>query len=162
MPCVLRITLALVGNMRGAPRGLLHNLQKPSETPPCHSYPARQPDVERNIFFINFEGVEIRTAADIEEIRISVAQCLAPLKRKVPAIVNYDNFAIAPELMDDYIAMVRDLTERFYSRVTRYSTSTFMRSYFGQALRAHDAEPALYATPEEALSQLMGPAGKAL
>jgi propionate CoA-transferase len=118
-------------------------------------------DAQRNVFFINFEGVEIRTMADIDEIRISVAQCLAPLKRKVPAIVNYDNFAIAPELMDDYIAMVRDLTERFYSRVTRYTTSTFMRSYFGQALRAQDAEPALYATPEEALSQLMGPEGKA-
>ena len=73
----------------------------------------------------------------------------------MPAIVNYDNFSIAPELMDDYIAMVRGLTERFYSHVTRYTTSTFMRSYFGRALRAQDAEPALYATPEEALSQLM-------
>lgn len=114
-------------------------------------------DTGRNIFFINFEGFEVRTAADIDEIHISVAQHLAPLQRKVPAIVNYDNFSIAPELMDDYIAMVRDLTERFYSRVTRYTTSTFMRSYFGRALRAHDAEPALYATPEEALLQLMKP-----
>nr|WP_314624362.1 acyl CoA:acetate/3-ketoacid CoA transferase [uncultured Noviherbaspirillum sp.] len=116
-------------------------------------------DTGRNIFFINFEGFEVRTAADIDEIHISVAQHLAPLQRKVPAIVNYDNFSIAPELMDDYIAMVRDLTERFYSRVTRYTTSTFMRSYFGRALRAQDAEPALYATPEEALSQLMKPHG---
>jgi propionate CoA-transferase len=116
-------------------------------------------DAGRNIFFINFEGLEVRTAAEIDEIHISVAQHLAPLQRKVPAIVNYDNFSIAPELMDDYIAMVRDLTERFYSRVTRYTTSTFMRSYFGRALRAQDAEPALYATPEEALSQLMKPAG---
>ena len=114
-------------------------------------------DAERNIFFINFEGLEVRTMAEIDEIHMSVAQHLAPLQRKVPAIVNYDNFSIAPELMDDYIAMVRDLTERFYSRVTRYTTSTFMRSYFGRALRAHDAEPALYATPEEALSQLMKP-----
>ena len=61
-------------------------------------------DAERNIFFINFEGVEIKTAADIEEISLNVAQNLAPLERKVPAIVNYDNFSIAPELMDDYIA----------------------------------------------------------
>jgi propionate CoA-transferase len=114
-------------------------------------------DAGRNIFFINFEGLEIRTVAEIDEVHMSVAQHLAPLQRKVPAIVNYDNFSIAPELMDDYIAMVRDLTERFYSRVTRYTTSTFMRSYFGRALRAQDAEPALYATPEEALSQLMKP-----
>jgi propionate CoA-transferase len=112
-------------------------------------------DAERDVFFINFEGLEVKTAADIENIRLTVAQNLAPLKRKVPAIVNYDNFAIAPELMDDYIAMVRDLTDRFYSRVTRYTTSTFMRSYFGQALRAQNTEPALYATPEEAMSQLM-------
>jgi propionate CoA-transferase len=117
-------------------------------------------DAERDIFFINFEGLEVKTAADIENIRLTVAQNLAPLKRKVPAIVNYDNFAIAPELMDDYIAMVRDLTDRFYNRVTRYTTSTFMRSYFGQALRAQNADPALYATPEEAMSQLMaGPPG---
>ena len=114
-------------------------------------------DVVRDIFFINFEGVDIKTAAEIEEIRMSVAQSLGPLARKVPAIVNYDNFSIAPELMDDYIAMVRDLTERFYSRVTRYTTSTFMRSYFGRALRAQDADPALYATPEEAMAQLMKP-----
>jgi propionate CoA-transferase len=116
-------------------------------------------DAGRNIFFVNFEGLEIRTVAEIDEIDISVAQRLAPLQRKVPAIVNYDNFSIAPELMDDYIAMVRGLTERFYSHVTRYTTSTFMRSYFGKALRAQDAEPALYATPEEALSQLMKGAG---
>jgi propionate CoA-transferase len=114
-------------------------------------------DAGRNIFFINFEGLEIRTVAEIDAVHMSVAQHLAPLQRKVPAIVNYDNFSIAPELMDDYIAMVRDLSERFYSRVTRYTTSTFMRSYFGRALRAQDAEPALYATPEEALSQLMKP-----
>jgi propionate CoA-transferase len=114
-------------------------------------------DAGRNIFFINFEGFEVRSAAEIDEIHISVAQLLAPLQRKVPAIANYDNFSIAPELMEDYIAMVRDLTARFYSRVTRYTTSAFMRSYFGKALRAQNAEPALYATPEEAWSQLMKP-----
>ena len=43
--------------------------------------------------------------------------------------------------------------------MTRYTTSTFMRSYFGRALRTHDTEPALYASPEEALSQLMKPGG---
>jgi propionate CoA-transferase len=116
-------------------------------------------DAARDIFFVNFEGMEVRTAADIDEIQVSVAQHLAPLQRKVPAIVNYDNFSIAPELMDDYIEMVRDLTARFYSRVTRYTTSTFMRSYFGRALRAHDTDPALYATSEEALSQLMKQTG---
>jgi propionate CoA-transferase len=112
-------------------------------------------DARRGVFFINFEGYEVKSAADIEAIRQAVASHLAPLGKKVPTVVNYDNFAIAPELLDQYIAMVRDLTNRFYSRVTRYTASTFMRSYFGQALRTQITDPALYATSEEALSQLL-------
>jgi propionate CoA-transferase len=116
-------------------------------------------DAGRDIFFINFEGFEVRNAADIEAIRNLVAETLAPLGKKVPTIVNYDNFSIAPDLLDSYIDMVRDLTERFYSRVTRYTTSTFMRSYFGQALRSRDTEPALYSSSEEALSHLVEKGG---
>jgi propionate CoA-transferase len=114
-------------------------------------------DAKRNVFFINFEGFEVKSAADIESIRNLVAARLEPLGKKVPAIVNYDNFAISPDLLDDYIDMVRDLTEQFYSAVTRYTTSTFMRSYFGTALRNHDTEPAIYASSEEALSHLIEP-----
>jgi propionate CoA-transferase len=115
-------------------------------------------DPKRNVFFINFEGFEVKSAADIESIRNLVAARLEPLGRKVPAIVNYDNFSISPDLLDDYIDMVQDLTHSFYSHVTRYTTSTFMRSYFGTALRNHDAEPAIYASSEEALSHLIEPA----
>ena len=61
--------------------------------------------------------------------------------------------------MDAYMEMVHDLTTRYYTRVTRYTTSTFMRSYIGSALRSHDAEPALYASEEEALSQLAAKPG---
>ena len=83
-----------------------------------------------------------------------VGEHLAPLGRKVAAIVNYDNFTIAPELLDDYVAMVNDLTQRYYSRVTRYTHSTFMRAYFGQAFRRSKKEPALFATSADALSRL--------
>lgn len=111
-------------------------------------------DAQRDIFFVNFEGYEIRNAADIGAIQKGVEQRLAPLGRKVAAIVNYDNFSIAPELLDAYLDMVHDLSLRFYSRVTRYTTSAFMRSYFGRAFRSHDTEPALYGSSEEALSHL--------
>ena len=111
-------------------------------------------DVERNIFFVNFEGFEVKNAVDIDTIHKRVAEHLAPLGKKVPAIVNYDNFSIAPDLLDAYVEMVHDLTQRFYSRVTRYTTSTFMRSYFGKAFRSHDTEPALYGSSEEALLHL--------
>lgn len=111
-------------------------------------------DRKRNIFFVNFEGFEVRNVGDIEAIRAAVAALLEPLGRKVPAIVNYDNFAITPELLEPYVDMVQDLTERYYSRVTRYTSSAFMRSYFGSAFRRHRAESSLYASSEEALSRL--------
>ena len=103
---------------------------------------------------MNFEGYEIKSLAEIDAIRGLVEQILTPLNKKVPAVVNYDNFAIAPDLLDAYMDVVHDLTERFYSRVTRYTTSTFMRSYMGGALRRHDTEPELYASEEEALLRL--------
>jgi propionate CoA-transferase len=109
---------------------------------------------KRNVFFVNFEGFEVKNVADIEAIRDQVEARLAPLDRKVPAVVNYDNFSITPELLDVYVDMVNDLTERFYCRVTRYTSSAFMRSYFGTAFRRHQAEPSLYASREEAFSHL--------
>jgi propionate CoA-transferase len=111
---------------------------------------------KRNLFFVNFEGFEVKTVVDIQKIRDEVEARLKPLGRKVPAVVNYDNFSIAPDLMDEYVEMVHFLSERYYSRVTRYTSSAFMRSYFGSALRKGRTEPALYASSEEALLQLGG------
>ena len=40
---------------------------------------------------------------------------LSPLGHKVHAIVNYENFQIFPDIVDEYSAMVSDLVDRFYS-----------------------------------------------
>lgn len=111
-------------------------------------------DAGQQLFFVNFEGFEVVRQDTIAAVAALVAARLEPLGRKVPAIVNYDNFAIAPDLLDEYVAMVNHLTARYYSRVTRYTHSTFMRAYFGQAFRRSQAEPALYANSAEALAQL--------
>ncbi|HNI82330.1 MAG TPA: acyl CoA:acetate/3-ketoacid CoA transferase, partial [Rhodocyclaceae bacterium] len=47
-------------------------------------------DAENNLFFVNFEGLAVRTEADIERIRANVEHQLAPIGHKVFAIVNYD------------------------------------------------------------------------
>ena len=64
-------------------------------------------DPAEGVFFINFEGFGIRRREDIERVRRAVEERLAPLGRKVPAIVNYDHFTIVPELLDAYTDMVR-------------------------------------------------------
>ena len=111
-------------------------------------------DAGQGLFFVDFEGFEVTSMGDIDAVGSLVAARLALVGRKVPAIVNYDNFTIAPELLDAYVEMVNALTDRFYSRVTRYTRSTFMRAYVGAAFTRSKHEPALYASPAEALSRL--------
>ena len=112
---------------------------------------------EQDIFFINFERLDIRRHEDIVDIRAEVEKSLAPIGRKVYAIVNYDGFNIVPELVDAYSAMVKDLTERFYTRVTRYTTSNFLRMKLGDALEERGVAPHIYESAQEALDHLDRP-----
>ncbi|CAD7848951.1 MAG: Coenzyme A transferase [Olavius algarvensis Delta 4 endosymbiont] len=98
-------------------------------------------DPVENLFFVNLEGYAVRSLDDVREVGESVAAILAPLNRKVHTIVNYDNFFIAPEVLEAYTDMVKDLVDRFYSGVTRYTTSTFLRMKIGDALARRDVWP---------------------
>ena len=81
--------------------------------------------------FINFEGLRVDSTDDIAEIEATVGERVAPLGHRVDVVVNYDHFSIRPELMDDYTAMVRRLTERWYERVTRYAAAGFLKARLG-------------------------------
>lgn len=107
-------------------------------------------DPATNIFFVNFEGLQIRSLKDIEEIRIQTEAVLAPLGQKVDAIVNYDNFSILPELVDDYADAVKYIVSRFYEKVTRYTTSAFLRMKLGDGLKARGFASHVYESREEA------------
>jgi propionate CoA-transferase len=82
-------------------------------------------DPGENAFFITFEALSMRRLEDIERVRHAMEERIAPLGRKLPAIVNCDNLMILPELLDDYSDMVADLMECFYAGVRRYSASPF-------------------------------------
>jgi propionate CoA-transferase len=107
-------------------------------------------DGERNLFFVNFEGLHIRTGADVERIRALVAEKLRPLKRKVKGIVNYDGCTIAPEVLDAYVDMVKYLVDHFYSSVTRYTTSAFLRLKLHDALERRGVAPYIFESAQEA------------
>jgi propionate CoA-transferase len=111
-------------------------------------------NADENIFFINFEGMAIHSMAAIAEIEVAVKDKLSPLGRKVFAIVNYDNFEILPELVDVYCDMVKKIVERFYSGVTRYTTSAFLRMKIGDALKNRGVAPHIYESRHEAHSAL--------
>jgi propionate CoA-transferase len=105
---------------------------------------------DQNIFFINFERLAIRSLQDIEDVRAAIDARLRGLGRKTYAIVNYDNFAIAPELIDPWSEMVKSLVEKYYYGVTRYTTSNFLRMKMGDALAQRGVAPHIYESAEEA------------
>ena len=109
-------------------------------------------DADKNMFFINFEGHKVNNPDDVEAIRAEVERTLVGLKVRPHAIVNYDNFAIAPEVIDTYSEMVSGLVDRYYSDVTRYTTSSFLRMKLGDALQRRSLATYIYETPEEVLS----------
>lgn len=111
-------------------------------------------DAEQGVFYVNFEGLAIRSRDEIDRIEAQVAAILSPVGAKVKAIVNYDNFDISPELIDEYMDMVKSLMNRFYSGVTRYTTSTFMRMKMGDSLKARNLSPHIYETLSEASAAL--------
>jgi propionate CoA-transferase len=85
-------------------------------------------DTARRMFYIDFSGLQVNASSVIGTIDEIARALLAPLGQRVDVVVNYDHFGIAPELVDEYTAMVRRLGAEFYSRVTRYGTTGFLKS----------------------------------
>jgi propionate CoA-transferase len=111
-------------------------------------------DPDEDLFFVNFESYKVRTREDIHAVEAMVSDLLSPLGRKVYAIVNYDNFDILPELVDEYTDMVKRLMDTCYTGVTRYTTNTFLRLKLGDALKQRKLAPHIYETREEARKAL--------
>ncbi len=107
-------------------------------------------DAEKNLFFINFEGHEVAHPGDLDAIRKEVEQQLADAKTRPHAIINYDNFSILPDMLDEYSEMVTKLVENYYDGVTRYTTSSFLHMKLGDALKRRGVAPYIYESPEEA------------
>jgi len=111
-------------------------------------------DPSENLFFVNFEGHLIKTRQNIQEVKEAVEKILTPLGKKVHTIVNYDNFTILPDLVDEYTEMVKYLVNKYYSEVTRYTTSTFLRMKLGDALQRRGVKPHIYESSKEAREAL--------
>jgi propionate CoA-transferase len=107
-------------------------------------------DPQQNLFFVNFERLSVRSPSEIRAIVKAVETKLEPLGHRVYAIVNYDNFSILPELLDEYSAAVRSLVDRFYSGVSRYTTSGFLRIKLGEALEKRGVAPHIFESAAEA------------
>ena len=107
-------------------------------------------DQARNTIFINFEGFQVRTTADVDLVRREMeARCKA-IGRKVALVANYDGFYLDPMVSDAYFSMITYMQNRYYSSASRYTTSAFMRLKLGAGLAERNLAPHVFETWPEA------------
>ncbi len=107
-------------------------------------------DAERNVLFLNFEGLQVRSQDDVERVRSAVEGRCRKIGQRVRVVVNYDGCRIDEPVLDAWAEMVRYMEENFYTRVTRYTTSAFMRMKLGDALSSRQVAPHIFESREDA------------
>jgi len=107
-------------------------------------------DVQRNILFLNLEGMRIRTRDDVDRVRRVVEEKVQLIGRKVALVVNYDDVVIDAAVADTYAAMVRYMEMHYYTTSSRYTTSAFLRMKLGEALSRRRVAAHIFETSEEA------------
>ncbi len=93
-------------------------------------------DAGRDMLFVNLSRMTIRDADDVASVRRAVEAEIGGLGRRVDVVVNYDLTRIDDRVSHDWSEMVGDLETRLYGRVTRYSSSAFLRRRLGETLQA--------------------------
>ncbi len=116
-------------------------------------------DADRNILFLNFEGMHIKTEKDIDNVQGAVESFCRKIGRRCGVIVNYDSFRIDEAVIDAYARMVQYMEENYYTRVTRYMTGAFLRMKLGGALAERKIAPHVFESESEARAFLTDGSG---
>ncbi len=120
-------------------------------------------DPERNILFLNFEGMYVRVVEDVKAIWDICEQRCREAGKQVGVIINYDRFRINQDMYDAYAEMDRHFLANYFSHITRYATSAFLRAKLGETLSARGIAPHVFERRQEAqafLARHNGDAGR--
>lgn len=111
-------------------------------------------DEDLDIVFLNFEGLEVKTIKVVDACRERIRAICAPLGHKVYAIVNYDGFVLDRDMEETYREWVKEMGERYFFGVTRFTTSAFMRAKLGDALVTRGVAPHIFESEAEAKASM--------
>lgn len=103
-----------------------------------------------NTIFLNFAGIRVRTQKDVKDMQEAVESRMKAIGKRMHSIVNYDNFVIDEDVMDDYADLVKYIDDNYYLSVHRYTTSAFLRLKLGKELGKRRLSSRVYETVEEA------------
>jgi len=101
-------------------------------------------DPRENIVYLNFEGLTLDTDADVEAMEVIVERRLAGIERRVHAIVNYDNFSLAPAAAPAFWAVVAHNQASYFLSSSRHSSSAFFRRQLAGHLAPVHLEETVY------------------
>ena len=107
-------------------------------------------DQSTNTIFLNFAGLRVQNTKDVHDIRDAVEARMAPLRKRMHSVVNYDNFVIDEDVMDEYADLVQHIEKNYYLSVHRYTTSAFLRLKLGKELGKRSLSTRIYETVDEA------------
>ena len=107
-------------------------------------------DWERNILYLNFEDLQIKSMNVIEDVIAKTRQICEPLGHKVYAVVNYGGLNSTATWMTPTSMGRRKWATPNFHGVTRFTTSAFMRAKLGDVLPSRGVAPHVYQSEEEA------------
>lgn len=105
---------------------------------------------DRNLLFLNFQSLKLNTPKDAQDVQAAVERICKEIGHKVCVVVNYDDFKIEEPAMEAYAGVVAHMVENYYDKITRFTTSSFLRDKLGQAIRNRGFAPHIYETRAEA------------
>ena len=110
-------------------------------------------DAQQNLFFINLERFVVRSRADIERYRVMPSR--PDSRRSAAASTPSSTTTISrfcPNCSTNIPPWCASLTDRYYSGVSRYTTSGFLRIKLGEALEKRGVAPHIFESADEAQS----------
>ncbi|MCF7982849.1 MAG: acyl CoA:acetate/3-ketoacid CoA transferase [Thiohalocapsa sp.] len=105
---------------------------------------------ERNLLFLNFQALKLRTPKDALDVQDAVERKCRDIGKKVDVIVNYDEFEVSEPALGAYAQVVDYMVTHYYGKITRYTTSAFLRDKLGTAIQERGLAPHIYETRPEA------------
>jgi len=113
-------------------------------------------DIDENILYCNFEGLRLDTRKQVDALAECLEVAFLSAGRRVQVVVNYDNFELAPALVEPFFAMVRKNADLYSVSTTRYSTNAFFRRQLGRQFAEAKLNHALYENFTSARAGLYG------
>lgn len=107
-------------------------------------------DAASNTVFMNYAGMRVRNAQDVDTIIAAVDRLLEPLGKRVNSIVNYEGFSVDDEAMDAYMDAVRYVEKKYYLKVSRFTNSGFLRLKLGKELERRGVSARVFETRQDA------------